>query len=94
MPYDLQEIEKCVRDSVVWIPPCYACAYCELYVHEYAHIQGLALHTPPPENLLKCFTQEYATSGLDPTLKRHLDPTGKYVQISLPIQVSLHWWVV
>ena len=42
------------------------------------------------KNLLKCFTQEYATSGLDPTLKRHLDPTGKYVQISLQIQVSLH----
>ena len=47
-----------------------------------------------PENLLKCFTQEYATSGLDPTFKRHLDPTGKYVQISLQIQVSLHWWFV
>ena len=59
-------------------------------MHEYAHIQGLALHKKP-ENLLKCFTQEYATSGLDPTLKRHLDPTGKYVQISLQIQVSLHW---
>ena len=28
MPYDLQEIEKCVRDSVVLIPSCYACAYC------------------------------------------------------------------
>ena len=35
-------------------------------------------------------SQEYATSGLDPTFKRHLDPTGKYVQISLQIQVSLH----
>ena len=37
-------------------------------MHEYAHIQGLALHKNP-ENLLKCFTQEYATSGLDPTFK-------------------------
>ena len=58
-------------------------------MHEYAHIQGLALHKNP-ENLLKCYTQEYATSGLDPTFKRHLDPTGKYVKISLQIQVNLH----
>ena len=62
-------------------------------MHEYAHIQWLALHKNP-ENSLKCFTQEYATSGLDPTFKRHLDPTGKYVQISLQMQVSLHWWFV
>ena len=95
MPYDLQEIEKCVSDSVVWIPPCYACAYCNKNstCMSMRTFKGL-LYIKNPENLLKWFTQEHATSGLDPTLKRHLDPTGKYVQISLQIQVTLHWWFV
>ena len=95
MSYHLQEIEKCVRDSVVWIP---------LVMHVHTVIrtlrEQLCAHSrarftlKTPENLLKFFTQEYGTSGLDPTLKRHLDPTGKYVQISLQIHVSLHWWFV
>ena len=38
--------------------------------------------------------KKVTTSGLDPTLKRHLDPTGKYVRLSLQIQVNLHWWFV
>ena len=65
-----------------------------LNIFQFHHLD-LALHKNP-ENLLKCFTQEYATSVLDPTFKRHLDPTGKYsyVQISLQIQVSLHWWLL
>ena len=93
MPYDLQEIEKCVRDRVVWIPPCYACAYCNKNstCMSMRTFKGLLyIKKKKKENLLKCLTQEYATSILDPTLKRHLDPTGKYVQISLQIQVSLY----
>ena len=45
--YDLQEIEKCVRDSVVWILRCCTCAY---FINSWCAERGgrISQVVPPP----------------------------------------------